>query len=537
MTIQGNWDRTTVTRRRLLRWGGIGVGGLVIGSKGLLESTAVAKPFFRDDPFSLGVASGDPLPDGVVLWTRLAPEPLAEDGSGGLPPETYGVRFEVAEDEGFRRIVRRGAREATPELAHSVHVEVDGLAPGREYFYRFKAGPEVSPIGRTKTAPPAAEPLNELRIAVVSCHNYPSGYFTAHGHLAEEDLDLVFYLGDYIYEGEGQGRIGRGHQPAREVSSLEDYRVRYGQYKNDEQLQAAHAAHPFVVVLDDHEVENGWAGEHAQLEPGRDDDPQEFLRRRARAFQAYYEHQPLRSSSIPRGPDMQLYRRLTYGTLVQFDVLDTRQYRSNQVCGDGRSEPNKERPCPESAAAERSILGEEQEAWLFEGLASSTARWNALAQQKIFAQLDRDPGEGQLLSMDSWDGYVASRQRVIAAVEEHSVANPVVLAGDSHQSWAFEVLADFDDPSSDVVATEFAGTSISSGGDGSEQKADTPEILAENPHLKFYNNRRGYMLCSITPERWRTDYRVIQYVSRPGAPISTRATFVVVDGNPGLESE
>jgi alkaline phosphatase D len=296
MSIQGNWDRTTLTRRRLLGWAGLGAGGLAIAASGASPRSALAKPFFADDPFSLGVASGDPLPDGVVLWTRLAPDPLAPDGSGGLAPETYGVRFEVAEDEGFSRVVRRGAVEAGPELAHSVHVEVQGLGPGREYFYRFKAGPEISPVGRTKTAP-AFGAANGMAFAFASCQNYPAGYYTAYGHMADEDLDLVVQLGDYIYQGPSQGSIGRPHAPAREATSLADYRIRTAQYKTDPDLRAVHARHPFAVTWDDHEVDNNYADENGDLPPGRRSS--NGGRRPTRPTSSISRCGPLRS---PRGP-------------------------------------------------------------------------------------------------------------------------------------------------------------------------------------------------------------------------------------------
>ena len=518
MAIEGNWNRGPISRRTLLGRAGIGAGAFALYAGGFSQSKAWAKPFFNEDPFSLGVASGDPLPDGVVLWTRLAPEPLHADG--GMPSRKVPVRYEVARDEDFRDVVRKGNTFATPELAHSVHVEVEGLDPAREYFYRFKTGPEESPVGRTLTAPAADADLALLQFAFVSCQNYPAGYFTPYRHIAEEDLALVVHLGDYIYEGDGQGTIGRGHVPASEIFTLADYRKRYGQYKGDEDLRAAHARHPFVVTWDDHEVDNNYADEI----PEDDQDPQAFLRRRADAYQAYYEHQPLRLSAKPQGPDMRLYRRLTYGRLAEFNVLDTRQYRDDQVDDPERFTPG------------RTMTGEQQEDWLFDGLAGSGARWNVLAQQVFFGERDFVAGEGTNYSNDAWDGYVPARRRITDFLAESATANPIVLTGDVHANYVSNIERDFSEPeSSELVATEFVGTSISTGGDGVDQSAGDQVVLAENPNIVFVNRQRGYVRCTLDRGQWRTDYRVVDFVTRPGAPVRTRESFVVEDGVPGAQ--
>lgn len=515
-----------MSRRRFLGWAGLSAGGLAIAASGASPGSALAKSFFADDPFSLGVASGDPRSDGVVLWTRLAPEPLAEDGSGGLPPETYGVRYEVAEDERFSRVVRRGAVEAGPQLAHSVHVEVEGLWPGREYFYRFRAGPETSPVGRTKTAP-AFGAANGMAFAFASCQNYPAGYYTAYGHMADEDLDLVVHLGDYIYQGPSQGSIGRPHAPAREATTLADYRIRTAQYKSDPDLRAAHARHPFAVTWDDHEVDNNYADENGDPAPG-----QTFLQRRAAAYQAYFEHQPLRPSAQPQGPDLRLYRRLTYGDLAEFSLLDTRQYRDNQAnCPD----PD-ERDCAERIDPSRTMLGQEQERWLLDGLTRSPARWNVLAQQVIFSQLDFREGPEGNYNTEAWDGYVAARQRILDVLGSGRPANPIVLTGDVHKNYVANVKQDFDDEDSPTVGAEFVGTSISSGGDGTDQLTDGQRNqLAENPHVLFIHDRRGYVRCTLDRSEWRTDLREVPYVRTPDAPITTRASFVVENGVPGTQ--
>lgn len=354
-------------------------------------------------------------------------------------------------------------------------------------------------------------------------------YFTAYRYMAEEDLDLVFQVGDYIYEGGGPANPvrGRDHLPNKEVVSLGEYRVRYGQYKSDADLKAAHAAHPWVVVFDDHELENNWADETP--EASSDIRGEAFLRRRAEAFQAYYEHMPLRRSSVPDGIDMQLYRRFRYGDLAEFNVLDTRQYRSDQAAGDFIKPPN-----PAQSDPDRTLTGEAQEQWLLDGLSRSRARWNVLTQQVFFAQRDFEPSEGELYSMDAWDGYLASRDRLTRFLEDRNISNPAVLTGDVHNNWANDLLADYDNPDSRVVGSEFVTTSITSFGDGSDYREDTEEILAENPHLKFFNNQRGYVRCTLTPQQWRTDFRVLQFVTEPGSPISTRASFVTEDGEPGV---
>ncbi|MGH8869749.1 MAG: alkaline phosphatase D family protein [Actinomycetes bacterium] len=500
---------------------------LVLGL-GPYTDRAWASPRFADDPFSLGVASGDPAPDGVVLWTRLAPDPMA---GGGMPDAAVQAEWEVADDPQFRRVVRRGTETARPELGHAVHAEVHGLEPHREYYYRFRAGGQISPVGRTRTAPALGAAVGALRFAFVSCQQFEHGYYTAYGHLAEEDLDLVVHLGDYIYEyGTDEYLSPDGnvrHHVGAEIWSLEDYRIRHAQYRGDADLQAAHAACPWMVTWDDHEVENNYAG----LVPEQGQDPALFLPRRAAAYQAYYEHMPLRRSSVPRGPDMLLYRRLPYGGLADFHLLDTRQYRDDQAAGDGTKPPN-----PEQQDPSRTLTGAEQEAWLLDGLARSGARWNVLAQQVFFARRDLGVGADERYSMDSWDGYLGSRDRIVRGFAETGASNPVVLTGDVHASWANDVKADFADPGSATVATEFVGTSITSGGNGSDTRADTAQVLADNPHIRFFNNFRGYVRCTVTPRQWQTDYRVVPYVTQPGAPVSTRASFVVETGRPGVQT-
>jgi phosphodiesterase/alkaline phosphatase D-like protein len=482
---------------------------LALGVGELTSGQAVAQPTFSGYPFRLGVASGDPEPDGVVLWTRLSTDPTAADGWGGIPrDQSYAVRYEVARDESFRKIVQRGTAEATPELGHSVHPEVGDLSPGREYFYRFEVGGEVSPVGRTKTTPaPGAKP-DRMAFAFASCQAWVGGRYAAYRHMAEEDLDLVFHLGDYIYEG-GATR------------SLTDYRVLYARYKTSPDLQAAHRAFPFVCVFDDHEVDNNWADEVPQ------DNTPNFMELRANAFQVYYEHLPLRRSSMPVGPDMLLYRRLAYGRLAEFSVLDTRQYRSDQVQGAFIAPRD-----PDSFDPALTMTGSEQERWLLDGLDRSKARWNVLAQQTIMAQYDYDTSsEGVSINHDQWDGYVAARERILNFVRERRPSNPVVISGDWHSNWVNDLKTDFDDPASETIATEFVGTSISS---GCGWRGQVEAALGENPHVRFFDGEyRGYVRCEVTEEEWRSELKIVPDPRAAEGPAYTLASFVVATGVPG----
>ncbi len=513
---------TQVSRRGLL----IGAGaftGLAIASQ--FPRRVIAQPRFSAYPFSLGVASGEPFPDSVVLWTRLAPEPL---NGGGMPQENVPVQWQIAADESMKQIVRSGTEMATPEFGHSVHVEVSGLSPARWYWYQFKVGNEVSPIGRTRTAPARGDRVNRFRFAFASCQNYEQGYYTAYKYMAQEDLDLVVHLGDYIYEGQRNATALRQHSGDGEPVTLEEYRNRHAQYKTDPNLQATHAAFPWVTTWDDHEVDNNYADEIPQdpdLQP-RD----QFLLRRAAAYQAYYEHLPLRRFSIPSKANMQLYRRLTFGNLAEFHVLDTRQYRTDQPCGDG-TKPR----CEQVLDPNATLTGAEQERWLFDGLKRSQTRWNILAQQVMMGQVDRTPGPDRTFPMDQWAGYVVQRNRILSFFQESKISNPVVITGDIHSNWVSDLKTDFDNPDSPVVGTEFVGTSITSGGNGADSSPNVEAYLPENPWIKFYNAQRGYVRCELTPSSWQSDYRVVSAVTTPEADLTTRVSFVVEDGKPGAK--
>lgn len=508
-------------KRRSFLLGAGAMTGLAISS--LWSHRAIAQPKFSAYPFSLGVASGDPLPDGVVLWTRLAPDPL---NGGGMPPQNVSVQWQIATDESMRQVVKRGTVLATADLAHSVRVDVRGLNPAQWYWYQFKAGNDLSPIGRTRTAPALGVQNDQFRFAFASCQDWQNGYYTAYRGMAEEELDLVVHLGDYIYEYGPQPGGPRQHN-APEIATLADYRNRYALYKTDTNLQAAHAAFPWIVTWDDHEVDNNYAN----LIPEDDQSQQEFLRRRANAYQAYYEHMPLRRSSLPNGPNMQLYRRFTFGDLAELNVLDTRQYRTDQPCGDGIN-----LRCAEALNPAATMTGSEQERWLLRGLEQSPAHWNIIAQQTMMAEYDFNPRPGvEVFNLDQWDGYVAARNRILSFLAQRQPSNPVVITGDIHSSWVHDLKVDFSNPDSPTIGTEFVGTSISS--DFPAQFiAPVTAALTDNPHTKFFNGAlRGYVRCNLTRQRWQSDYRVVSTILEPNARISTLASFVVEDGRPGAE--
>ncbi|MDB5425910.1 MAG: phoD [Phenylobacterium sp.] len=480
---------------------------------------ACAATRLAEFPFTLGVASGEPTPDGMVLWTRLAPRPL--DPDGGMPARPMDVAWEVAEDSSLKRVVARGAARAVPEAAHCVHVEVAGLKPGRPYWYRFTAGGHASPTGRTCTAPRLDARPERLRIAYGSCQKYEAGYWSAYDGLVADAPDLVLFLGDYIYEGATGKKALRPHPPV-EAHDLGTYRTRYGLYKSDPKLQAAHAAAPWMVIWDDHEVDNDYGRDQ---DPGNPD-PAVFLRRRAAAYQAYYEHMPLRRTAMPVGPDMLLYRALNWGRLAQFQFLDTRQYRNRRTCdglGDGKSIPD----CPARTDPARSLLGERQEAWLMKTLAGTTAQWNLLAQQYAMGELKRYRPELRY-NNDGWDGYAASRQRVLDQWTKAKVSNPLVLGGDIHCFIADHLGPDPERP----VASAFVGGSISSLGSANTDL----KILADaNPHLRFTEGeKRGYGRVDLTANGCQVAFRAAENALVPQSPVVDLAKFHVEAGRAGM---
>lgn len=508
-----------VSRRLFLAYAGALSSVPLLGSQSRAESVHN----FSSDPFTLGVASGDPNSSSVVIWTRLAPAPLQPDG--GMPAASVETSWEVAEDDGFKKIAASGTTIASPQLAHSVHVEVPRLKPDRWYWYRFRCGDATSPTGRTRTMPAAESMPERLSFAFASCQNYEQGLFTAYEQMARDEIDLVFHLGDYIYEYEGiDGRV-RKHL-GDEITSLGDYRVRHSLYRSDPLLSTMHARCPWFVTWDDHEFENNCA---ADISEEKDIDPADFLVRRANAYQAYYEMMPLRTRSLPSGHEMRLYRRAPFGRLVDFMVLDTRQYRSDQPNDDRRSELN-----AAALSSQSTMLGREQKNWLCRSLIQSKATWNVLAQQVMMAMVAMGKEGGPNgYSMDQWPGYAYERMQLMRFIADRRVPNPVVLTGDIHSNWVNDLRIDDRMGESEVIATEFVGTSISSGGNGRAQPLGLDRLLDSNPGVKFHNAERGYVRCRVTPESWTSDFLVVDDVTRPGGKAFTRASFVVEAGRPG----
>lgn len=511
-----------IDRRQLLA--GMGAFGFAAVASNPAFATRLQK-----NPFTLGVASGDPWPDGFVLWTRLAPSPL-EAGSG-MPGAIFDVAWEVSADEHFRIIVRRGTSAARPDMGHSVHVELAGLEPSRRYWYRFHSNGHESPIGTVRTAPVALGPVDQLKIGVAGCQNYEHGYYTAYKYMADQQLDAVFHYGDYIYEGP-QGKrydvpVIREHV-GPEITTLDDYRRRYALYKLDPDLQAAHASAAFMVTFDDHEIENNWAGQFDE----NGSDPAEFLIRRRAAMQAWYENLPVRKAQRPTATGVQMYRRLDYGQLVRVHLLDTRQYRDDQICS-----PKDTKACRDRALFDKGLLlGERQHQWLSDGL-SSQHQWNLIGQQVVVMPHDRQLQGSELpeTGEDSWLGYPESRRRLVKAIQDKKLSNVIIATGDVHQNIVGYVPARDDAPDRDQVATEFVCTSISSLGDGRDIKIrgqDYRALIARNPNVLFANGQRGYHVFNIGPKEWRTDIMKVDKISDRSGTLSRLASFTVENGSP-----
>ena len=468
--------------------------------------------------FSLGVASGQPRRDGMVLWTRLTGDNLRER-------ET--VRWEVADDEQFRRIVARGEESAEAAWGHSIHAEPLGLEPGRWYWYRFAALGERSAAGRTRTAP-ASDAQAALRFVVASCQRYDVGYYAAWRHAAAENPDFVLFLGDYIYETASGSNSIRRHE-GTVAKTLREYRDRYATYKSDPLLQAAHRGAPWLMVWDDHEVANDYAGLQSQ------DLEADFATRRAAAYQAYWENMPFPKSVRPRGADMRIAARLDWGTLARIHLVDDRQYRDPQACpkpGRGGSNTIPLADCPALVDPKRSLLGLEQERWLSEGW-DAARPWNLLGQQTLMTRFAwGDPAAGSAVYWnDAWDGYAPSRNRLLGVVAERKVPGVVVLGGDVHSNYVADLKADFDDPRSPVVASEFCGTSITS---LSLAQSRVDAVRGFNPHVRFgRSDQRGYLSIELQPARMDVRLQTVDRPLDPASGITTTAHFVVDAGRPG----
>jgi alkaline phosphatase D len=470
------------------------------------------------NPFALGVASGDPSQDGFVLWTRLT--------ANGQPLDAPAVpvAYDIALDDSFRRIVRRGWVAASPALAHAVHVEVAGLEPGRPYWYRFHALSATSEVGRAVTAPVRA---TSARLAITSCQHFEMGWFSPYRDMVAAQPDLIVQLGDYIYENSYANQPKVRTFDASEPTDLDGYRRRHALYKSDPNLRAAHAVAPWVVTWDDHEVEN----DYADLANLKALDPAVFARRRAAAYQAYFEHMPVRPSLWAQSGGPRLYRHLAWGDLFSLPVLDGRQYRSNQACNPARQSGNKARAaCAEIDAPGRTMLGAAQETWLSSRLKAETCPWTLLAQQTVVARLETPEG----VMTDQWDGYGPARDRLIADLRRPSVRNPVVLSGDIHSFWVNDLKPDFKDDKSPVVGTEIVAACLA----GSRTPhARFGDAQARNPHVRYSElDHSGYALLDITPKTLHVDLRASEDQTIAGAPMRSLARFVVETGQPGAKS-
>ncbi|WP_322760113.1 alkaline phosphatase D family protein [Frankia sp. Cr2] len=510
----------SLARRGFLAVSGLSAAGIATAS---LPAARIRTPKINGYPFTLGVASGEPTSHGVVLWTRLAPSPL--DPDGGMPNSNYKVRWIVADDCNLKHVVRTGVATATPEWAHSVHVEVEGLLPAWDYYYAFEIDGERSPIGHTRLAPGAGWNIPAMKIAHVSCQNFEEGYYRAYRDIAEQDLDIVFHLGDYIYESNPRPGRSRLHSNT-EPYDLAGYRVRLSQYKTDPDLQAAHAAHAWGVTWDDHEVDNDYTATTNQDKGTQDT----FLVRRNAAYQAYWENMPLPNRVRQ---DYVLYRRLRYGKLAEFSILDTRQYRDSHACDDNGVTSGQFATCSENQEPTRSVLGAPQRDWLLKGFRNAKTHWNVFPQQILMAQLNFNAGPDLKYWNEFWDSYGAERRTVLQAMYDRKLSNPVVLTGDIHAFLINDLHTDFRDPNSPVVATELVGTSIST-----VLPVPFPTIVGaaipNNPHIKLFDcNYRGYILSTITQEDWTAELRAVRDFTKRDSEMFLHSKWVIEDGTPG----
>ncbi len=476
-------------------------------------------------PFTLGVASGMPRPDSVVLWTRLAPQPHAPDG--GMPEAAVDVHWDIALDERFSRGLRSGVQQALSEHAHSVHVHVAGLENGTKYFYRFRARDSVSPTGRTRTAPAPDASVGRLRLALASCQHYEQGAFTAHRDISEQDLDLVLFVGDYIYESSNPRYRLRAHE-GPVPRTLDAYRARHATYKLDADLRAAHAAHPWVLTWDDHEVENDYADDHSPSGLS----VEQFLQRRAAAYKAYFEHLPVTPQRAPVGPAMRLHDEFRWGRLATLWTLDNRQYRSPQACGDPeRGGGRVVGACDDLELDGRSMLGAAQERWLAQGLAASASRWNVLGQGSQVCAGGIETPLGRRIYTDGWDGYPRARARLLDAMRQASSGNVLCLGGDVHRHVAAQLRTRPNDALAPVVASEFVCSSITSHG---VSEAVMEMMRRASPDmLHGRSDERGYALIELAPAQASCEFRATPFPVAAGGSLRTQARFVVQAGRPG----
>ena len=486
---------------------------------------AAPTPVFINDPFQLGVASGDPVADGFVIWTRLAPEPFNPES---LPAAPIEVAWEVAVDEAVKKIVARGSQMALPHMGHSVHVDVRGLEPARPYFYRFRCGPAVSRVGRAMTLPTPRAPAGRLRFAFSSCSHLEQGYFTAYRDIAAQDIAFMIHLGDYIYES-SWGTTVR-HHPGPDPQTLDEYRAYHAAYKLDPDLQAAHASVPWFFTWDDHELANDYSKERSELTP----DPRAFYQRKVAAYRAYYENMPLRPYSRFAHDEMRIYQRAWYGDLLELNIPDLRQYRDEIACMTPERQGGRVvdvAACPEVLAPTRTMLGRQQESWLRNGFGRSGCTWNVLANALMFTDFDQIIGPAVGTYTDSWGGYQAARRQILDLIKTREIRNVIGLAGDIHGFFVSSVLDDPRAPGSPPLMSEFTSTSITS---ESFNTALFQSLLPENPHIGFFDDTvRGYVLCDVNHQTWRSDLRVVDSVRVRNGAVRTLKSFVVESGKAG----
>lgn len=502
-----------VDRRRLI---GSGLAAAAVWP--LLGTVRAAT--FAADPFVLGVASGCPRPDGVVLWTRLIfadadPHPLADPFAPVENPQypAMDVAWDIAEDEAFRRPVRSGIAVASPDLAHSVHVAARGLLPDRWYFYRFRCGDAVSPTGRTRTAPAAQAENGRFRFAFAACQHYEQGWYAAYRDMTGRDLDLVVHLGDYIYENSYGAAHVRSHGSGT-PSLLYEYRDRYALYKSDPDLQRAHAMFPWLVSWDDHEVVDNYGGDLSPSDRSRPD----FLRRRAAAYQAWYEHMPVPPITRPDFANLRIYDQFRFGSLLDVTLLDARQYRAPAPGEDGPAE-----------AQHVTMLGPEQERWFDARMGATGAQWSVIAQPTMLSERDLEPGPDTRFSDDGWDHYRSARDRLLSSLRRGQVRNPLVIGGDLHAFYAADIHAPEDGA---LVASEFVTGSVTSNAPSADALAI---VLAENPHIRFGDaSRHGYSIMDLSPSLAGIGLIAVSDRKDRQATAAQFREFAVLDGIPGV---
>lgn len=487
-------------------------------------------------PFSLGIASGSPTDNSIVLWTRLFDSDLF---GSNIPNEPIYVGWELAEDDAFLRVVKSGTSVALPALAHSVHSEVSGLPPNKWLFYRFQCGGFTSAVGKTRTLPSPNQSVDKLRLAYASCQNYEHGYFSAYRHMMNENLDLVMFLGDYIYE-YPQGKAGVRALNSGWVLDLDDYRKRYALYKSDEDLQLMHATCPWITTWDDHEVQNDYAGN----KPGyQGPDVSNFTKRRAAAYQAYYEHMPLPATALLEGIDgllagseMRIYGNFQFGRLANILMLDDRQYRDAEVCSPSRAGSSKFDPksCIELTNPNRTLLGEQQEQWIASILKDSNKSvWNVIGQPTLYGQRDFGVNGKKIIWSDGWDGFPAARKRINQLLIQNKVKNFVMFGGDIHQNLVGYIKEDYDNLSSAKLGVEFCGTSITSDFGSSR---NSKQILKDNPHFIFADaNHRGYGVAEFTPHAMTVTLRAVVDARQKDSGIESLAKFRVMSQTNEIE--